>query len=57
VENILELKAANLNRKYVFVGCGAVAKPVIYYLDQFVDFKAENVTIVDQFDMKDVPCL
>jgi len=57
VEINITSQAVNLKRKFVFLGCGAVAKPVIYFLDKFIEYNPENVYIVDMFDMKHVACL
>jgi len=55
--NLNTSQAANLKRKFLFLGCGAVARPVIYFLDQFIEYNPENVVIVDQFEMRNVACL
>lgn len=37
-------------KKFVFLGCGAVAKAVLYYFTDLIDVNFNNVTIIDEIE-------
>ena len=56
-ESGLKSKAVCLEKKFIFLGCGSVAKATIYFLQDFCEFDYKNVYIVDEIDMREVPSL
>ena len=44
-------------KKFIFLGCGSVAKATIYFLQDFFEVDFKNVYIIDEIEMRDVPCL
>jgi homospermidine synthase len=44
-------------KKFIFLGCGSVAKCAIYFLQEFLEVDYNLVHIVDEIDMKNVPAL
>ena len=44
-------------KKFIFLGCGSVVKATIYFLKGFFEFDCKNVYIIDEIDMRSVPCL
>jgi homospermidine synthase len=53
----LKSKTVCLDKKFVFLGCGSVGKASICFLQEFFEIDYTNVYIIDEIDMKDVPCL
>jgi homospermidine synthase len=52
------VKLANaIDKKFVFLGCGSIAKCTIHFLNKFVDLDYNKVYIVDEIDMRNVPAL
>jgi len=47
----------NQEKKVVFLGCGAVARVALYYLEDFLKVNYQNVYIIDIADVRQAPAL
>jgi len=57
VESGLKSKLDCTSKKFIFLGCGSVAKCAIYYLQDFFDLDWSQVYIIDEINMSQVPAL